>query len=151
MNTNHRFGFGLALALLGLSLLASPASADMSVGKKIAAVDGNGSFPANGVTALATVTISKVRPNRVILVNATVTDIDPNVDAEIYLAINNVLSGPLTRCLPTAVPCTLTFHRPLDTDQFFKGKPLTFTLYAYAPNLKDDDVQVGLSAQMIHK
>lgn len=78
---------------------------------------------------------------------------DPLTDVQVYLAINGVLSGPVTRCPMTAKECALTFHRPIDADGPIVtiGKPVTFTLRAYAPNGAAPSVQYGFTAHAVKK
>jgi hypothetical protein len=149
----RRLVTGVGAALLALAASASGAWADMSIGKNTAAFDGDGVAMTQGdISTLATVTISKVRRHTVILVDATVSDIDQGVNAQVYLSIGGVLSGPVTECHPTAGECTLTFHRPIDVDENGPpiGEPMTFSLLAYTPD-SDPSVQVGFTAHVVKK
>jgi len=141
----------LAAALLAVAVTAHGAWADMSTARNTAAVDGYGALTVNNVTTLATATITKVRRHTVILVNATVTDIDQGVDAQVYLAINGVLSGPVTSCHPTSGTCSLSFHRPIDADLLMMGAPIKFELLGYTPNQSDPSMQVEFSAEVVRK
>ena len=141
------------MAVLAVGLAAQGARADMSLGRNSAAAGGEGSIDAGVVSELASVTISSVRRHTIILVDATVSEIDPLTDVEVYLAIDGVLSGPVTHCPMTAKECTLTFHRPIDADGPLVtiGKPVTFKLLAYAPNGADAGVQYGFTAHAVKK
>jgi hypothetical protein len=88
----------VAAALVAVALTAHGAAADMSVGRNGAAADGSGSIQSGAVTTLATLTITKVRRNTIVLVDASVTKIDPNKLVEIYLSIDGTLSGPIGYC-----------------------------------------------------
>ena len=143
----------LAMAVLAVGLAAQGARADMSLGRNSAAADGYGSIDAAVVTDLASVTLSAVRRHTIILVDATVSGIDPLTDVQVFLAINGVLSGPVTRCPMTAKECALTFHRPIDADgpMVEIGQPMTFTLRAYAPTAAVPSVQYGFTAHAVKK
>jgi len=148
-----RFAVRLGMAALAIGLAAQGARADMSLGRNSAAADGYGSIDAGVVSELASVTISSVRRHTVILVDATVSGIDPLPDVEVHLVINGVLSGPVTRCPADAKECTLNFHRPIDADGGLVtiGQPVTFKLMAYAPNGADPSVQYGFTAHAVKK
>jgi len=142
----------LAAALFAVGVSGHGAWADMSTGRNTAAFDGCSCRSAGAGNTLATATITKVRRHTVILVNATVTDIDQGVDAQLYLGIGGVLSGPVTHCQSTSGTCTLSFHRPIDADLLLTiGAPVTFQLFAFAPNQSDLSVQVGFTAQVVRK
>jgi hypothetical protein len=143
-----RLARGVAAMLLAC---ASASWADMSVGRTTAAYDGPGDIPTGNPAALATVTITKVRRHTVFLVNATVTDIPAGVDADAYLAIDGVLSGPVTRCRSTVGTCSLSFHRPVDADERAIGMPITFTLLGFSWNQPAPTVQVDFSVNVVKK
>lgn len=141
-----------AAALFAVGMSAHGAWADMSIGRNTAAVDADFvSINAGVITTLATATITKVRRHTVIVVNASVTGIDQGVDAQVYLSIDGVLSGPVTRCGATSSPCSLSFHRPIDADLRTIGAPITFELLAFSPNQSGSGVQVGFTAQVLRK
>jgi hypothetical protein len=146
----RRLVMGAGAALLAAS--APGAWADMSIGRNTAAFDGYGALTQGDISTLATVTISKVRRHTVILVDATVSDIDQGVNTQVYLSIGGTLSGPVTECHPTAGECTLTFHRPIDADEHPNdiGSPMTVSLLAYTPD-SDPSVQVGFTAHVVKK
>jgi len=148
-----RLAVRLGMAALAIGLAAQVARADMSLGRNSAAAHGDGSIDAGVVSDLASVTISSVRRHTIILVDATVSGIDPLTDVEVYLAINGGLSGPVTHCPMTAKECALSFHRPIDADSAIVtiGKPVTFTLRAYSPNGADPSVQYGFTAHAVKK
>ena len=148
-----RLASRLGMAVLAVALAAQGARADMSLGRNSAAADGYGSIDAGVVKELASVTISSVRRHTIILVDATVSGIDPLPDVEVYLEFNGVLSGPVTHCPATAQDCTLNFHRPIDADGPLVtiGKPVTFKLMAYAPNGAAPSVQYGFTAHAVKK
>jgi hypothetical protein len=146
----NRIAVALGLALVSLVTTAPGVSADMSLGRNTAAFDGTGAIPPHNVTTLATATLSKLRRHTVILVDATVSKIDPGVDTEVYLAIDGTLSGPITKCPPTNQECSLSFHRPIDADERNIGMPMTLSLLAYSPT-GDTWVQVGFTAHAVKK
>ena len=147
-HTSGRVARGFAAVLLGC---ASASWADMSIGRTTAAYDGSGNIPTGNPAALATATITKVRRHTVILVNATVTDIPAGVDADAYLAIDGVQSGPVTRCRSTVGTCSLTFHRPIDADERAIGMPITFTLLGFSWNQPAPGVGVAFSVNVVKK
>jgi hypothetical protein len=147
---SRRLVYAVGAAVLALAAPTPAAWADMSIGRNTAAYDGDGPLVLNDISTLATVTITKVRRHTVILVDATVSDIDPGVDTQIYLWINGVGSGPVAHCTPTAKPCSLSFHRPIDADERQIGMPMTLTLAAYTPS-SDTSVQVGFTAHVVKK
>ena len=148
-----RLASRLGMAVLAVALAAQGARADMSLGRNSAAADGYGSIDTGVIKELASVTISSVRRHTIILVDATVSGIDPLPDVEVYLEFNGVLSGPVTHCPATAQDCTLNFHRPIDADGPLVtiGQPITFKLMAYAPNGAAPSVQYGFTAHAVKK
>jgi hypothetical protein len=142
--------YAVGAALLALAAPTPAAWADMSIGRNTAAYDGHGPLVLNDISTLATVTITKIRRHTVILVDATVSDIDPGVDALIYLWVNGVGSGPVANCTPSPKPCSVSFHRPIDADEHQIGMPMTLTLAAYTPS-SDTAVQIGFTAHVVKK
>ncbi len=148
-HTSRRVARGFAAVLLAC---ASASWADMSIGRTTAAYDGSGNIPTgNAGAALATATITKVRRHTVFLVNATVTDIPAGVDADTYLSIDGVQSGPVTRCRSTVGTCSLTFHRAIDADERAIGMPITFTLLGFSWNQPAPGVPVAFSVNVVKK
>ena len=144
---------GVATAILVLGLSAQT-RADMSVGRNTAAAWGDGSIDAVNVNPLSSLTITKTRRHTVILVDASVTGIEPGATAEVHLSINGVLSGPVTYCPTTSETCSLHFHRPIDVDDtnlFTVGEPVTFQLLAFSFSGSIPGVQYGFSAHVVKK
>jgi hypothetical protein len=146
-----RLASRLGAAMLAVALSAQGALADMSVGRNSAAVDDAGTIQGGAITTLATVTITKLRRHTIVLVDATVTKIDPNLFVEIYLSTDGVLSGPIGYCQSTTTECAVSFHRPFDADERTIGAPMTFSLLAYTPGQQDGYVQYGFTAHVVKK